>query len=475
MVKKLISNKLQAKKLISFTLLELLVVVAILGLLTILSIRALNPARIKARDTRRVADLQQLSKALELYYLEKGFYPAGQIGSNSQSGFCIEKATGPGSFQELMSSYIKLTNFRDPKYNSSQTYPEYCYWYQTDSVGQKYKLSARMEQTMASAFRDGGIDPNTYEVYAGSNAQTLGGWVLVPKNSNNDYYFDRSGSILNGRTGFYVMQYEAKYDTDGDGRGNDAGQCHYTSGHDTWDWGKTGTGCPSSWSANNVISSAEGSPIAGITHTEALTACPASTHLITNDEWMAIARDAEKVGSNWHGGVVGTNCLYRGNCGITDNCGYNGPNPEKGLGRNTKAKFILSNNSEIWDIAGNVWEHVSFTPSGSDATHQELDQPDQAGSGLMWSEFTSLTNNGANTFISGYSDGKAVFRPSDDSYNSTKGVGQIGHYSNSGSSTARVFFRGGIWNGGIYAGAFTLHLMWAASDHGSEVGFRCAR
>lgn len=63
----------QKKK--GFTLIELLVVVAIIGLLATLSIVALNNARARARDTRRVADIKQIQTALELYYNDLGSYP----------------------------------------------------------------------------------------------------------------------------------------------------------------------------------------------------------------------------------------------------------------------------------------------------------------------------------------------------------------------------------------------------------------
>ena len=59
-----------------FTLIELLVVVAIIGLLSTLSIVALNTARAKARDARRVSDVKQIQTALELYYNDKGDYPS---------------------------------------------------------------------------------------------------------------------------------------------------------------------------------------------------------------------------------------------------------------------------------------------------------------------------------------------------------------------------------------------------------------
>lgn len=58
-----------------FTLIELLVVIAIIGLLSTLSILALNQARARARDARRVADVSQMRTALEMYYNDNANYP----------------------------------------------------------------------------------------------------------------------------------------------------------------------------------------------------------------------------------------------------------------------------------------------------------------------------------------------------------------------------------------------------------------
>lgn len=58
-----------------FTLIELLVVIAIIGILSSVVLVSLNTARMKARDTRRIADLNQIRLALELYYDDKGYYP----------------------------------------------------------------------------------------------------------------------------------------------------------------------------------------------------------------------------------------------------------------------------------------------------------------------------------------------------------------------------------------------------------------
>lgn len=59
----------------AFTLVELLVVIAIIGLLATLSVIALNSARAKSRDAKRVTDVKQISTALELFFNDAGRYP----------------------------------------------------------------------------------------------------------------------------------------------------------------------------------------------------------------------------------------------------------------------------------------------------------------------------------------------------------------------------------------------------------------
>lgn len=65
------------KKKKGFTLIELLVVIAIIGILAAVGITALSGARAKARDAKRVADLKQIQAALELYFTDHDYYPAG--------------------------------------------------------------------------------------------------------------------------------------------------------------------------------------------------------------------------------------------------------------------------------------------------------------------------------------------------------------------------------------------------------------
>ncbi len=67
-MKKLIKNK-------GFTLVELLVVVAVLGLLTGMVVISITHVKAKARDSQRVAGINSLSTALGLYHNDFNTYP----------------------------------------------------------------------------------------------------------------------------------------------------------------------------------------------------------------------------------------------------------------------------------------------------------------------------------------------------------------------------------------------------------------
>src|SRR5690349_2724010 len=66
----------QKLKQAGFTLIEILIIVGIIALLSSVLITSLNQARIKSRDTKRKGDLNQLVKALELYYNGNSGYPS---------------------------------------------------------------------------------------------------------------------------------------------------------------------------------------------------------------------------------------------------------------------------------------------------------------------------------------------------------------------------------------------------------------
>jgi len=245
------------------------------------------------------------------------------------------------------------------------------------------------------------------------------GWVEVP------------GDATYSTTNFLAMQYEAKYDCTGDNDGDTAVTCSAPAdsgaGLDYRDIG--------SFDTAKVVSTANGAPIVHITQTQAISACPTG-HLITNNEWMTVARNAEAQTANWANGTIGSTVasgggLKRGNVGITDSASYNGADPEQGTGRDTKAKLALSNSSELWDLSGNVWEWNSDTIMGADKPHNNTG---------AWVEWTVFAPPGASTYGTLSYD---LTRPSTSSYDANYGIGRYYQGANTGGPYA--FPRGGYW------------------------------
>ncbi len=58
-----------------FTLIELMVVIAIIGLLASIITVSLVSSKVKGRDAKRVADIRTLQLALETFYNDNGTYP----------------------------------------------------------------------------------------------------------------------------------------------------------------------------------------------------------------------------------------------------------------------------------------------------------------------------------------------------------------------------------------------------------------
>jgi len=137
-----------------FTLIELLVVIAIIGVLATIVTVSLNSARLKARNTRRMADLAQIKLALESYRIDNGAYPGScnsfwWIDDNNfagSSGYppCATSGGLAPYFSDICKVYGPL---------GQGSTDGYAYTLQSDG---KYKIGAKFE---TSAYQ---ITPYTY-------------------------------------------------------------------------------------------------------------------------------------------------------------------------------------------------------------------------------------------------------------------------------------------------------------------------
>ncbi len=259
-----------------------------------------------------------------------------------------------------------------------------------------------------------------------------------------------------------------------------------------------------------VVSTASGFPITYIAESDntpnnAKSYCQKlGWHLITNNEWMTVARNVELVRENWCD-RNGANCGYPpGTDGKILANGHNDSNNEKTVGNDggaliagddsqvcfgtttdgsnkcgekgsQKRTLMLSNKEIIWDLAGNVWQWV-------DVIVRKGDQPKSKSgnvfdNGWISSEFASggqtsvITDNGGGPAL-GYDS----FRPSNPSWNSSKGVGRIFHFSGNGGKleTQYTFIRGGNWRHGYDSGVFSVHMFPTPDKENiDDVGFRC--
>lgn len=259
------------------------------------------------------------------------------------------------------------------------------------------------------------------------------GYVLVPGNptyNTND---------------FCVMKYEAKDSGDGQTAASVA------------------AGLP--W-VDIPYARAEGDP--GITMP---IACQnAGAELISNAEWMTIARNIEQVGANWTSGTVGTELLYRGHSEASPGAllaadtndangtfGLTGSPNNPGFSQDYRRRTMtLSNGAVIWDFAGNAREGVDARVDGEDKP---------AGDALNWVDWNDVLNYGS-------------FRPQDLAPSDLSWDIQnqgVGAYFEGDTLNDREYYiyRGGYWSDFERSGIYYAAMDYQTINFGDTVGFRC--
>lgn len=133
-----------------FTLIELLVVVAVMSILTVITVGQFQTAKKKANDVARKGDLNAVSKALQMYFNDYGYFPPET------------DITWGGTFEDASTSppYVYMKKLPQENY---LTATPYCYKISAD--GKKFGLFAQLENTVdKECDRNGNnaADDNTY-------------------------------------------------------------------------------------------------------------------------------------------------------------------------------------------------------------------------------------------------------------------------------------------------------------------------
>jgi prepilin-type N-terminal cleavage/methylation domain-containing protein len=143
-----------------FTLIEMLVVVAIIGILASSVLVGLGQATKTGRDARRVSDLKNIQNGLELYYNKNQTYPVSISDWNGLKTALIGGSIGVKTIPQ------------DPKGT---------YYYATDGSGSTYVLGAILEDPSGAATNSSykGAPPSNGMSFPGG---TCGEAVTSPQN-----------------------------------------------------------------------------------------------------------------------------------------------------------------------------------------------------------------------------------------------------------------------------------------------------
>lgn len=179
-----------------FTMIELLVVIVILGILSVIGLGSFNSSQMKARDSRRKADIRTIGDALEVYYNDFGGYPL----SDSNGGIL---GCGVGAVEACSSGTIWQNSTNGTTYMVQ--IPEDprggIYYYISD--GTYYQLYARLENTRdRDVPQDGSGNSEMYinpESETGSSACVTGNCNYGRSSTNTD--LGETGPDEDGGTG----------------------------------------------------------------------------------------------------------------------------------------------------------------------------------------------------------------------------------------------------------------------------------
>jgi prepilin-type N-terminal cleavage/methylation domain-containing protein len=145
-----------------FTLIEILIVVAIIAILASIVLVGLGPSQQAGRDARRLSDLREVQNGLELYYNDCGYYPGAAVAAGAACPAWTETSawTGTPSLTTSLEGNTSLgitTVPNDPTAGKN-------YYYDSGNGGADYVLAAHLEN----------LNNSVFNTYTPPNVTTLG-------------------------------------------------------------------------------------------------------------------------------------------------------------------------------------------------------------------------------------------------------------------------------------------------------------
>jgi general secretion pathway protein G len=135
---------MQRKQQQGFTLIEILIVVAIIAILASVVLVGLGPTQQQGRDARRLSDLREVQTGLELYFNKCGYYP-GVVNASAPCAAWSAASDWTDMATALTGSGLGIASVpNDP--TAQKTY------YYGSSDGTSYVIGAKLENKGSSAF-----------------------------------------------------------------------------------------------------------------------------------------------------------------------------------------------------------------------------------------------------------------------------------------------------------------------------------
>ncbi len=424
-----------------FTIIEVIVVVAIIGILATISFVVYSGITKKAAYAAMQAEASDLSNQLAMYSADNGDYPATEdwyydyedecYGIVGDEDFCFE------------SDYSIDYGYEDETDD---------YWIEIWPTDDEY-IGVPPDDIPD----DEEGDDTVSVIPKPCKTNTCGGGVIVPPGGGIQDGLPKEetcptgfipvpGSARYAQPGFCVMKYEAKI------------------------------------VAGKAVSQPEGVPATNINYEDAESlasqACE-GCHVMTNREWMTLARNVISQPDNWVSGRVGNGIMYKGSSFSSsygasatnnDSDGYFGLFP--GYNDYEKRTLLLSNGQTIWDLAGNVEEYVKVSNSGSGVYFTlKPELSPYPYSVYLWDSLnTGSTSITPSPFPVNMSIGSI-----DNSSSYEQGLGLFDGILSSSFPENGAFVRGGSYFNGFSGGLLSLRITNLDSRQRITTGFRVAK